>query len=74
VADRDALPAFPLKKAASSRAKLPAQAAALDFDSRVLRVALPGLSRVAVAPLTLPADADRADAAVLGAALAKALD
>lgn len=74
MADRDALPAFPLKKAASSRAKLPAQAAALDFDSRVLRVALPGLSRVAVAPLTLPADADRADAAVLGAALAKALD
>lgn len=74
MADRDALPAFPLKKVASSRAKLPAQAAALDFDSRVLRVALPGLSRVAVAPLTLPADADRADAAVLGAALAKALD
>lgn len=74
MADRDALPAFPLRKPASSRAKLPAQAAALDFDSRVLRVALPGLSRVAVAPLQLPADADRADAAVLGAALAKALD
>lgn len=74
MADRDALPAFPHRKSASSRAKLPAQAAALDFDSRVLRVVLPGLSRVAVAPLQLPADADRADAAVLGAALAKALD
>jgi len=74
VADRDSLPAFPLKKASSSRAKLPAQAAALDFDSRSLRVVQPGLSRVAVAPLNLPADADRADAAVLGAALAKALE
>lgn len=74
MADRDALPAFPLKKASSSRAKLPAQATALDFDSRSLRVVSPGLSRVAVAPLNLPADADRADAAVLGAALAKALE
>ncbi|MFM8469456.1 MAG: type IV pilus biogenesis protein PilM [Limisphaerales bacterium] len=74
MADRDMLPAFPLKKPASSRAKLPAQATALDFDSRSLRVASPGLSRVAVAPLNLPADADRTDAAVLGAALAKALE
>jgi Tfp pilus assembly PilM family ATPase len=72
VADRDGLPAFPLKR--ESRAKLPAQATALDFDSRSLRVVQPGLSRVAVAPLNLPADADRADAAVLGAALAKALE
>jgi Tfp pilus assembly PilM family ATPase len=72
VADRDALPAFPLKREA--RAKLPAQAAALDFDSRAVRVALPELSRVVVAPLSLPADADRADAAVLGAALAQALE
>jgi Tfp pilus assembly PilM family ATPase len=74
VADRDALPAFPLKKPAASRAKLPAQATALDFDSRSLRVVQPGLTRVAVAPLNLPADADRTDAAVLGAALAKALE
>ncbi len=74
MADRDALPAFPLRKPASARASLPAQAAALEFDSRVLRVVLPGLSRVAVAPLQVPAEADRADAAVLGAALAKALD
>ena len=74
MSDRDALPAFPLKKAASARAKLPAQATALDFDSRSLRVVSPGLSRVAVAPLNLPADADRTDAAVPGAALAKALD
>lgn len=74
MADLDALPAFPLKKASSSRAKLPAQATALEFDSRSLRVVQPGLSRVAVAPLNLPADADRADAAVLGTALAKALE
>ena len=74
MADRDALPAFPLKKPASSRAKLPAQATALDFDSRSLRVVMPGLSRVAVAPVNLPADADRTDPAVLGAALAKALE
>lgn len=72
MADLDALPAFPLKR--ESRAKLPAQATALEFDSRSLRVVQPGLSRVAVAPLNLPADADRADAAVLGAALAKALE
>lgn len=74
MADRDALPAFPLKKPASARAKLPAQATALDFDSRSLRAVSPGLSRIAVAPLNLPADADRTDAAVLGAALAKALE
>ena len=74
MADRDALPAFPLKKPASSRAKLPAQATALDFDSRSLRVVMPGLCRVAVAPVNLPADADRTDPAVLGAALAKALE
>lgn len=72
MADLDALPAFPLKR--ESRAKLPAQATALEFDSRSLRVVQPGLSRVAVAPLNLPADADRTDAAVLGAALAKALE
>jgi Tfp pilus assembly PilM family ATPase len=72
VADLDALPAFPLKR--ESRAKLPAQATALEFDSRSLRVVQPGLTRVAVAPLNLPADADRTDAAVLGTALAKALE
>lgn len=74
MADRDALPAFPLKKASSARAKLPAQATALDYDSRSLRVVQPGLSRVAVAALNLPADADRTDAAVVGAAIAKALE
>lgn len=84
MADRDALPAFPLKKFTRSReqrTKLPAQATALDIDGRSLRVVQtttrggqPAVSRVSVAPLNLPADADRADAAVLGAAIAKALD
>lgn len=84
MADRDALPAFPLKKFSLSReqrSKLPAQATALDIDGRSLRVVQPttrggqpAVSRVSVAPLNLPADTDRADAAVLGTALAKALD
>jgi len=84
VADRDALPAFPLRKFSLSReqrSKLPAQATALDIDGRSLRVVQtttrggqPAVSRVSVVPLNLPADADRTDAAVLGAALAKALD
>ncbi|NBR86063.1 MAG: hypothetical protein EBY09_02205 [Verrucomicrobia bacterium] len=84
VADRDALPASPLKRltrAREPRAKLPAQATALDLDGRSLRVVQtttrsgqPVVSRVLVAPLNLPADADRADAAVLGAAIAKALE
>ena len=84
MADRDSLPAFPLKKFSLSReqrSKLPAQATALDIDGRSLRVvqtttrgSQPAVSRVSVAPLNLPADADRADAAVLGAAIAKALD
>lgn len=84
MADRDNLPAFALKKFSLSReqrAKLPAQATALDLDGRSLRVVQtttrggqPAVSRVSVAPLNLPADADRTDAAVLGAAIAKALD
>ena len=84
MADRDSLPAFPLKQFSPSReqrAKLPAQATALDIDGRSLRVVQtttrggqPAVSRVSVAPLNLPADADRTDAAVLGAAIAKALD
>ncbi len=84
MSDRDALPAFPLKKFSLSReqrSKLPAQATALDFDGRSLRVVQtttrggqPAVARVSVAPLNLPADADRADAAVLGAAIAKALE
>ncbi|MEQ2009158.1 MAG: pilus assembly protein PilM [Limisphaerales bacterium] len=84
MADRDSLPAFPLKKFSLSReqrSKLPAQATALDIDGRSLRVVQtttrggqPAVSRVCVAPLNLPADTDRADAAVLGAAIAKALD
>lgn len=84
MADRDSLPAFPLKQFALSReqrSKLPAQATALDLDSRSLRVVQtttrsgqPAVARVSVAPLNLPADADRADAAVLGTAIAKALD
>ncbi len=84
MSDRDALPAFPLKKFSLSReqrAKLPAQATALDFDGRSLRVVQtttrsgqPAVARVSVTPLNLPADADRADAAVLGASLAKALE
>jgi len=74
MADRDALPAFPFKRPTAGRAKLPSQATSLDFDSRSLRVVSPGLSRIAVAPLNLPADADRTDAAVLGAALATALE
>ncbi len=84
MADRDALPAFPLKKfapAREQRSRLPAQATALDLDSRTLRVVQPAtrggqpaVSRVSVAPLDLPADADRADAVALGAAIAKALD
>lgn len=79
MADRDAFPAFPLKR--KPRAKLPSQATALDLDSRSLRVVQPAtrggqpaVTRVSVAPLNLPADADRADAAVLGAAIAKALE
>lgn len=79
MADRDAMPAFPLKR--EPRAKLPAQATALDLDSRSLRVVQPttrggqpAVSRVSVAPLNLPADADRTDPAVLGAAIAKALE
>ena len=84
MADRDSLPAFPLKKFSLSReqrSKLPAQATALDIDGRSLRVVQtttrggqPAVARVSVAPLNLPADADRADAAVLGVAIAKALD
>lgn len=74
MADRDALPAFPFKRPTAGRAKLPSQATSLDFDSRSLRVVSPGLSRIAVAPLNLPADADRTDATVLGAALATALE
>ena len=80
MADRDALPAFPLKKFSLSReqhSRLPAQATALDFDSHSLRVVQPGgrgISRITVAPLNLPADADRTDPAVLGAAIAKALE
>ena len=84
MADRDALPAFPLKKPApgrEQRSRLPAQATALDFDSHSLRVAQPttrggqpAVSRVSVAPLNLPAGADRTDAAVLGTAIAKVLD
>jgi Type IV pilus assembly protein PilM len=82
VADRDALPAFSLKKLSRDRRpRQPAQATAIDVDGRSLRVVQtvtrdgrPAASRVAVTPLNLPADADRADAAVLGAAIAKALD
>ncbi len=84
MADRDALPAFSLKQFARSReqrSKLPAQATALDVDGRWLRVVQtttragqPAVSRIAVAPLNLPADADRTDPAVLGTAIAKALD
>ncbi len=84
MSDRDNLPAIALKKfslAREHRAKLPAQATALDFDGRSLRVVQPttrsgqpAVARVSVAPLNLPADADRADAAVLGAAIAKALE
>ena len=84
MADRDSLPAFSLKKFSltrEQRAKLPAQATALDLDSRSLRVVQtttrsgqPAVARVSVAPLNLPADADRTDAAVLGTAIAKALD
>ena len=84
MADRDSLPAFPLKKFSltrEQRSKLPAQATALDLDGRSLRVVQPttrsgqpAVARVSVAPLNLPADADRADAAVLGTAIAKALD
>ena len=64
MADRDSLPAFPLKQFALSReqrAKLPAQATALDLDSRSLRVVQtttrsgqPAVARVSVAPLNLP--------------------
>ena len=84
MSDRDSLPAFPLKQFALSReqrAKLPAQATALDLDGRSLRVVQtttrggqPAVARVSVASLNFPADADRADAAVLGTAIAKALD
>lgn len=84
MADRDFLPAFPLKKftrVREQRSKLPAQATALDIDGRSLRVVVtttrggqPAVARVSVTPLNLPADADRADPAVLGVAIAKALD
>ncbi|NBV20942.1 MAG: hypothetical protein EBS05_02960 [Proteobacteria bacterium] len=63
------------------RPRLPAQATALDIDGRSLRVVQtttrggqPAVSRVVVAPLNLPADADRTDAAVLGGAIAKSLE
>lgn len=55
-------------------ARPPAPAAVLDFDSRTLRVVLAGGTRVVAAPLAVPADADRSDPAVLGGALAKALE
>ena len=84
MADRDSLPAFPLKNFSltrEQRSKLPAQATALDIDGRSLRVVQtttrggqPAVARVSVTSLNLPADADRTDAAVLGAAIAKALD
>ncbi|MBI5799208.1 MAG: pilus assembly protein PilM [Verrucomicrobia bacterium] len=84
MADSDALPAILVKKfsrAREQRSRLPAQATALDVDGRSLRVVQtttrggqPAVARVSVAPLNLPADADRTDPAVLGAAIAKALD
>jgi len=84
VADRDALPAFSLKRlpfARERRSRPPTPATALDLDGRSLRVVQtttrggqPVVSRIAVAPLNLPAEAERTDPAPLGSAMAKALE
>ena len=84
MADLDLLPAFSLKKLAAARERrprAPAQVTALDVDGRTLRVVQtatrggqPVVGRILAAPLNLASDADRADAALLGAAIAKALE
>lgn len=78
------LPLLGLKKLAAKRErrpKPPTQVTALDWDGRALYLAQTTtrgsrivISRVASAPLKLPADAERSDPAPLGRALAQALD
>lgn len=70
-----------LRIAGGKRNRAPAHIAAVDIDGDSLRVAFGtrrgdrmDFSRVATAPLELPADADRSDPAVLGAAVGKALN
>jgi len=62
------------------RGRTPAHVTALELDGQTLRVvqAVPrgdraAVTRVLATPLPLPADADRADPAVMGRALAEAL-
>ena len=84
MADLDLLPAFSFKQLAAARERRPrppAHATALDVDGRTLRVVQtstrggkPVASRILTAPLNLPADADRTDAALFGRALAAALE